>query len=256
MATTHKPIYSICITNYNTVNSVRKSLQSLLSQTDDKFEIIVVDNQSNDGSLDILQSYEKKGKIRLITSCCSRGLGRQIGVRNSKGDYIISQMDMDDVFEPCLNRLLEIYHTHFEGYLLLAQGIPGMIVAPKELIHKVGGYRDLNYLEDRDLYSRVAKIGRFRFLKSFRIIAYTIHHPNRKYQLLMTIKKLYLFFREAFRIGQVPNLWRIMSALQDRRSFPGVLVIGIIAFAVHWFYPQYHNKHINSFNPEDHVVKY
>lgn len=254
MAITHKSTYSICITNYNTVYSVRQSLESLFSQIDERFEIIVVDNQSNDGSLDILRHYEKMGKIKLVIKRCNRGLGWQIGIKNSKGKYIVNA-GMDDVFNPYLNRLLEIYHARFEGCLLLVQGQPGMIIAPKELIDEVGGYRDLNYLEDRDLFSRVAEIGRFRFLKSFRVIAYTIHHPNRKYQLFTRLQKQYLAFRESFRIGQVPNLWRLICELRDKWSFPVLLVISIIGFITHWFYPRYRNEYVNSFNPEDHVVK-
>jgi len=241
-------------------HSVRQSLESLFSQVNDKkFEIIVVDNQSNDGSLDILRYYEKMGKIRLIIRPCSRGLGWQIGIRNSNGKYIIN-LGMDDVFEPCLNQLLELYHARFEECLLLVQGIPGMVIAPKELIAKVGGYRDLNFLEDRDLYSRVAQIGFFRFLKSFRIVAYTIHHPNRKGQILGTIKKKYFEFREGFRIGEGPKLLNRVRELHAKNpifaiGFPGLLMIAIAGFATHWFYPRYNNRFIQSFNKEYYIVK-
>jgi len=162
------------MTNYNTLHTVRQSLESLLSQIDERFEIIVVDNQSKDGSLEILKEYKNKKRIRLIVRHCSRGLGRKIAIGDSVGEYVICQMDMDDVFEPKLNELLKIYHAYFEGFMLLVQGVPGMMIAPKKLIEKVGGYRDLNYLEDKDLYSRIAQLGRFKFLESFKIVAYSI----------------------------------------------------------------------------------
>jgi len=255
-------VYSICMTNYNTVNSVRQSLESLFKQMDERFEIIVVDNQSSDGSLDILRHYEKTGKIKLIVRHCSRGLGRQIGVRNSKGKYIISQMDMDDVFEPYLSRILENYHASFEGYLLLIQGQPGMFIAPKELIEAVGGYRDLNYFEDRDLYSRVAQIGRFRFLKKLRIIAYTIHNPSMEYRLLVELRESYINTRERFRTGLGPEslalrvFWRTVHSRNPLWViyFSGFLVIVILAFIVHWFYPRFRNRSIRFFNKDDYIV--
>jgi glycosyltransferase involved in cell wall biosynthesis len=55
-----KPIYSICITNYNSASSTKQSLESILTQLDKRFEIIVVDNRSTDGSLEILKEYQKK----------------------------------------------------------------------------------------------------------------------------------------------------------------------------------------------------
>jgi glycosyltransferase involved in cell wall biosynthesis len=258
MALIDKPIYSICVTNFNSIHSLRQSIESLLLQVDSRFEIIVVDNQSHDGSLDILRYYQKIGKIKLIIRPCSRGLGRQIGVQHSRGKYIITQTDMDDVFEPRLNELLKIYHSNFEGYLLLVQGQPGLIVAPKELIDRVGGYRDLNWLEDKDLYSRVAAIGRFRFLKSFRIIAYTISHPARNQQLRIRIQKQYLYCREAFRLNDIPNPLRITDELCKKKPymamvFPSLLLIFVAAFITHWFYPQVHNNLMRSFDADDHV---
>ena len=196
-----EPIYSICITNYNTVNSVKISLESILLQIDKKFEIIVVDNQSTDGSLEILREYQKRNQIKLIVTKCSRGFGRQIGVKFSSGKYIISQMDLDDVFKPELDNLIEIYHTYFEGAMLLVSGVPGLMIAPKQLVEKIGGYRDLNYLEDKDLYSRAASIGQFSFLPEFKIIDHSITSKSVTSRILILAKKEYFIFREAYRIG-------------------------------------------------------
>ena len=48
-------IYSICITNYNSNDSIRPSIKSIYPLlVDEKFETVVVDNFSNDGSFEYL----------------------------------------------------------------------------------------------------------------------------------------------------------------------------------------------------------
>lgn len=252
-----QPMYSICITNYNTVNSVRRSLESILAQIDERFEIMVVDNWSNDGSLDILREYED-AKIRLIVKRCSRGLGRQIAIENSTGKYIISHMDMDDVFEPNLNRLLRIYHENFEGCMLLLKGLldkqVGIMIAPKELIDAVGGYKDLNYLEDRELFSRVAQLGRFRYLKSFKIIAYSIKKKKRFDRIISLSRQQYLLFRESFRIGQ-GSTFCYNIFVRRPLFFLFRLPLAFWGAVTHWFYPQFRNEFNKTFNMNDYEVR-
>ena len=52
--------YSICVTHYNNVETVASSLTSILCQVDEKFEIIITDNFSTDGSREVLQRFAKE----------------------------------------------------------------------------------------------------------------------------------------------------------------------------------------------------
>jgi hypothetical protein len=64
---------------------------------------------------------------------------------------------MDDVFLPQLNNLLQIYHANFEGTMLVTSEL--IVIAPRELIDRLGGYKDLNYLEDRVIFkSRATRL--------------------------------------------------------------------------------------------------
>ena len=225
-----QPTYSICITNYNMVDSVRQSLESILTQIDERFEIIIVDSCSDDGSLDILREYQGR-RIKLIVQMCSIGLGRQTAIENSRGKYIISHMDMDDVFQPNLNKLLRLYHASFEGYMLVvqrAQGrYSGVMIAPRKLINAAGGYKDLNYLEDRDLFSRAARLRYFRFLKSFPIIDHSVKKRGKRYHhVVYRLRKEYLAFRESFRLGHGSRLFYYESA----KNFPFFLIRVPIVF--------------------------
>ena len=56
--------YSICITNYNTASTLEKSISSILAQMEESYEIVVVDNFSQDGSESILKTLSTQGRIR------------------------------------------------------------------------------------------------------------------------------------------------------------------------------------------------
>jgi len=98
---------------------VRGSLDSVLNQLDDRFEVIVVDQNSTDGSRRILERYAQKGAISLYhQKVRNRGLGRQLAFEKSSGDYIIANIDMDDVCAPTLGSYLKMYHELAEGKVL------------------------------------------------------------------------------------------------------------------------------------------
>lgn len=139
------PKYTICITNYNMVRTIREALDSLLPQLDDSFEVVVCDNFSNDGSAEILGKYAAQRKLKLIQRNCNRGEGRQIAFNHSQGDYIITGLDMDDVFKPTLHTILVNYHTKYEGFMVV-YGTVGII--PRSLVENVGGWVSLSAYED------------------------------------------------------------------------------------------------------------
>jgi glycosyltransferase involved in cell wall biosynthesis len=252
-----KPLYSICITNYNTEDSVRDSLESIIAQLDNRFEIVVVDNCSTDASQEILKDYERRHVIKLIVKRCSRGLGRQIALEKSTGKYVISQMDMDDVFKPCLNKLLQIYHANFENYMLVTSEV--IMIAPRELVNTIGGYHDLNYLEETDLYSRAAQIGYFKYF-SFKLKECEIKKRKPERRIKRVIEQQYSMYRESFRIGQGTTFF-CGTFLKPRnlRIKPFVFLTSLLvfpwAFINHWFYPQFYNDFIRFFDETNYEVK-
>ncbi|MCC4346848.1 glycosyltransferase family 2 protein [Limosilactobacillus reuteri] len=61
-----KPLISIIIPAYNVEKSIKKCLDSLLSQTFSKFKIYIVNDGSTDNTLKILRSYKNNSKIEVI----------------------------------------------------------------------------------------------------------------------------------------------------------------------------------------------
>jgi GT2 family glycosyltransferase len=88
-----------------------------------------------------------------------RGAGRQLAFLVSRGKYILSNVDLDDVYGPCPRDALKFYHENSEGYLLRLLGC--CTIAPRDLIVELGGWRDLKYSEDFDLWARAAKLGKY-----------------------------------------------------------------------------------------------
>jgi glycosyltransferase involved in cell wall biosynthesis len=172
--TNESPRFSICITHYNNVKTVREALESLFSQIDERFEVVLVDNESNDGSYEILRSFGEDHSLKLLRAKCTRGRGRQIAFEESIGRYVISNIDMDDVLSPgAIGKALGLYESKCDGQLLWIRSVrprPGswgtsVMIAPRPLIAQLGGWRNVNVLEDRSLAARAAKVGLYRWTR-------------------------------------------------------------------------------------------
>lgn len=80
---------SIIIVSFNGKQFIKDCLNSIYRQTYRKFEVIVVDNASTDGSADFIKS--KYPKVKLIRSETNLGFAsaNNLGIRKSKGEYIV-----------------------------------------------------------------------------------------------------------------------------------------------------------------------
>lgn len=90
---------SVIVPVYNSEKYIAKSIESVLSQTFDNFEIILIDDGSTDKSGEICDLYaQKDSRVRVIHKENGGGsLARKIGIDEAKGKYIMF-MDSDDFF--------------------------------------------------------------------------------------------------------------------------------------------------------------
>lgn len=80
---------SVGITTYNEERSITPLLGSLLAQTKKADEIVVVDGDSKDKTVEIIRHYQKKDKtIKLLVEKCSRARGRNLAVEMAKNETI------------------------------------------------------------------------------------------------------------------------------------------------------------------------
>lgn len=93
-------LFSVIIPLYNKENYVEKAINSILNQTYNNFEIIIIDDCSTDLSYEIAKKNVSE-KIRLIKHDKNKGLSasRNTGIVNSKAEYI-TFLDADDVWKP------------------------------------------------------------------------------------------------------------------------------------------------------------
>jgi glycosyltransferase involved in cell wall biosynthesis len=197
--------YSICITQYNNAPTVGSALESLLSQIDESYEIVVVDNFSKDGSNEILRSYSASNRIRLITKKCSRGVGRELAFENSNGEYIIANIDMDDEFRQDLPQFVEFYHRKCEGNVLLATAekerwSQNITIGPRRLIKELGGWRNLQWGEDWDLWRRAARGGRYNWTIFSLALEINPHFERKRPTVKM--RQRYTRYRDLLKLGR------------------------------------------------------
>ena len=108
---TNTPAISIVIPLYNAEKYLVECLDSILAQTFQDFEVIVVDDCSIDGSRAIVENYFEKfgGRLKLSVMGKNSGSGalpRNKGLKLSRGEYIFF-MDNDDLLTP--TALEELY---------------------------------------------------------------------------------------------------------------------------------------------------
>lgn len=91
---------SVIIPTYNRSELIGKSIESVLSQTYEPMEIIVVDDFSTDNTKEFVLSLKNK-KIKYVLNKFSKGANgaRNTGIMMAEGDYIAFQ-DSDDIWLP------------------------------------------------------------------------------------------------------------------------------------------------------------
>lgn len=92
------PEISVIIPVYNAEETLRQCLESVLGQTRRNYEVIIADNNSTDGTKDIVQEFKYKNrKIKYVfESERGRGSARNAGIRIAAGE-VIAMIDADCV---------------------------------------------------------------------------------------------------------------------------------------------------------------
>ncbi len=110
---TNTPAISIVIPMYNVEKYVETCIDSILVQTFQDFEIIIVDDCSTDRSLEIVQKkYSNDPRIKIYKQLKNSGdcASRNLGLINSRGKYVYF-MDSDDAI---LSNCLETFYNAIE----------------------------------------------------------------------------------------------------------------------------------------------
>lgn len=160
-----KPLISIIIPNFNRQHLIQRAIESVNQQHYSNVEIIVVDDQSTDQSVSIIQDLQKQqDNLSLFVIEENRGANacRNIGVEKARGEYL-AFLDSDDYFLPTkLEKQVRILQDRPEvGFVVTGFGakavhsLPEGIIPLKETIkqNNLGGFSTL--MVRKELFQQV-----------------------------------------------------------------------------------------------------
>ncbi|PLX07994.1 MAG: hypothetical protein C0596_08585 [Marinilabiliales bacterium] len=164
-------LVSIIIPVYNSAKFVAETVNSALSSEYKEFEIIIIDDGSNDESLKICEQIaSENSQIRILKHKDNQNKGviasRKLGVDNAKGDFIYF-LDSDDILYPkTLTNYIDIFEKHHD--ITLIHGEVDIVGdCPKNINPQAGfiiGNKDRKYNLPHEAY----------FLESNRICTSTV----------------------------------------------------------------------------------
>jgi glycosyltransferase involved in cell wall biosynthesis len=212
------PQFSVIITCHNQAIFIQDAVNSALAQSYKAREVIVVDDASSDGSVDILKLFGNS--LRLI--CPPKNIGanpaRNLGASAAVGDYLVF-LDGDDLLSPwalntyktlildsqvpiLLSRLFffegtqrpetgetegEITFVEYENLIQkdrMHRASASAMVVHRTTFHQVGGWTEgLFHLDDLDIMMKLGVSGRCVQILSPATTCYRVHQGNTVHQV-------------------------------------------------------------------------
>ncbi|HDQ40459.1 MAG TPA: glycosyltransferase [Desulfonatronum sp.] len=101
----HKHILSVCIPSYNTERYIHDTIISVLNQTYSDFELIIVDDCSNDNTFEIVKSFDDP-RIKAFRNIINIGAEKNWNkcLSLARGDYIKILPGDDTLYPACLEK--------------------------------------------------------------------------------------------------------------------------------------------------------
>jgi len=223
-------LVSIIIPVYNTEKYIKETILSVINQSYQDWELIIIDDGSTDGSAEIIQAIDDKRVKYYYQQNASQAVARNRGIKLAKGEFI-AFLDADDLWEPSkLERQLGLFdngkvgltytncstidssssiqeadcETNFYKGNVYETIISGNIVSNSSVIvrSEILSSNELWFrerrkgVEDWDLWIRIAKVTEFDYIQDS-LLKYRVHPDNTssdevlmKNSQLQTIKDL------------------------------------------------------------------
>ena len=186
-----EPRLTVLMAVHNGGRFIGKAVQSILEQTFNDFEFLIIDDASTDDSIEIIKAFHDP-RIRLVRNRENMGLTRSLnfGLSQARGDYI-ARMDDDDLSLPTrLQAQMDFFEKNpsyglvgtsyryidEEGRCIYEKILPrtspeikkalgitnqfahASVMFPAQAIAAVGPYREFfRYAQDYDLFLRIAE---------------------------------------------------------------------------------------------------
>ena len=202
------PKVSVILPTYNGERFIANSIESVLSQTFDDFELIIVDDGSTDATSGVVKEFALKDeRVVFVSSDKNLGIQKTLnkGLKMAKGEYI-ARIDDDDewVERDKLSRQVNFLDNN-PDYVLVGTGVivvdedrneifrflqptddksirgrllfkscftHSAVLFRRDVVLKLGGYSEdesVRHVEDYDLWLRLGRIGKLANLPSYGI---------------------------------------------------------------------------------------
>ena len=204
--------FSVIIPTYNRCDLLQKAVYSLLAQTHENYEIIIVDDGSDDDTKEMIQKlfaeHINSNKIKYIyTTNSGVCAARNTGLQHAKNDWI-AYLDSDNsVFPNFLNTFAKAIKTNSQEnkiFYCMGKTMLGRIIGQdfnfKQLL--IGNYIDLGTLvHHKDIFN---ELGGFdenmtRLVDWELIVRYTKHHKP------MFIKEVCMLYNDSDDQSRITN---------------------------------------------------
>ena len=107
-------LFSVVIPVYNSEDYIEQLLRHFVTQNNNRFEVIVVDDGSKDNSLSICQKVSEQNDFIVVLSQRNQGASaaRNYGLRNARGKYIVFVDSDDSITDDYVSALTQICETN------------------------------------------------------------------------------------------------------------------------------------------------
>ncbi len=233
-----KPLVSIIVTTKNSDKTLNKCLKSIVNQTYNNTEIIVIDNNSTDNTKQIAKKYTDN----IFDKGPERSAQRNYGVQKSRGEYLLildSDMTLSkQVVEECVTKMqnsdvVGLYIPEiiagnsfwskmrtFERSFYNATVIDAVRFVRKKDVEKIGGFDEtLTGPEDWDFDIRIRQIGKTDIIKN------PLYHHEDEISLRTYVSKksYYMDSMERYR-KKWPNNADVAKQFSPYYRFIGVFI--------------------------------
>ncbi len=222
---------SVIMSVYNSNNSLKDSIESILNQTYENLELLICDDVSSDKSYDVCLGYEKNdSRVRILRNNRNIGLTKSLNklIEVSKGD-LIARQDSDDIslinrFEKQIyyfknqnydailsrakrkesNKVIPNYSYYIPNKLSIKYKNPfihGTLMIKKEVLQELGNYNEnFYYSQDYKLFTDLLNKGyKIKHLKE------PLYVLNMKDNISTNFKKEQDYYSKCVRKNKDPN---------------------------------------------------
>lgn len=204
------PAVSVLMPVYNGEKYLSEAIDSILNQTFADFELIIINDGSTDGTLEILRKYTQQNKRIVLHNQTNQGLIAALnkGIKLARGKYI-ARMDADDIsFPERLALQVGFLENHPEigvlgsgARIMNSSGVTydtlqhptqhnvlqwclcffcpivhPTVIMRRQVVVQVGGYGAMQHAEDYDLWCRLSCVTRLSNLKD--VLLYLRQHDS------------------------------------------------------------------------------